>query len=1429
MGAPNTDSISDHSFLSVTISDNVGNQVRTFCLPDSGNRCQSLISEEMYYCINPCGKLDHDTTRITGAGREQLSVAGASRHPLVLKFQDPISSDFITFDTTPIVIRGLAVPFLLSKQDLKKLGTTIDCANERVIISPNNTYRITMPLVEMPQDSYQVLAANRISINPGEERLIPVSIVGAKEDDDVLMEPNPDFQMRSTLSAPNVLSTVRQGRGVFSVTNVSNLTITLHKGTVVASGHRYGEEPSDDVNAACAMAVTAERGPITNGTPVKLDSQQLHDRLFRDLRLDSPDCILSSDEKEQVTDLFCAYRDCLALSPDDIGEVKGFEFSIDTGDAAPIRCRNRPLPPNLKPDLKEQILRWLRQGVIVPAGPHCQWAFPLVPVRKKSGQWRFAIDYRRLNAITKKDARPVASMDEKIRSLKGRAGQSMKYRVTMDLSEAYHHLAVRPEDQEKTSVITPYGLFKFRRMGFGLAAAPQAFHQVVQALEETLEAENPDQTNAFVLAYFDDLLCAGEDFRSLYDKLHALLSVIRDMGLRINPSKCNVASKNTRYLGHLVTEHGIEPDPELTSTVRNLQPPTNVSEVRALHGLLSYFRKFIRNFSHRTTNITRLLSEKNEFIWTEACTAELEDMKSTLLSSPVLAHPNFADDAKPFVLSVDTSGRGIGATLSQEQTWINPETNEEETREFIVAYGSRKLTAGERAYSAYKLELVGLLTACEHFRWFLLGKRFRVRTDHSALQWLKSTTNKELPHVVHRWKSMLEAFDFEIIHCPASRMTAPDGLSRMRYADHDWGNMAEPMTLHENLWPDDAPLEDAQTTEDAFWIPLMKRRFHPPAQVNMVCAVTRSQAKSINHPYQDLMSIGDMLALDNNNSPKLQKRKSTSPKVNSSEQHDPELVSDDNGGRAPQTVFENRFKSELVTRQKEDPGVNGIRALMKSGKWPKTDPMYNDEVEKVPEEYQDAYRLLLKKAKNGKHFRLSPDDVVEINLGDVHGNRWVPVLPESLFRQALMAVHHGPGTQHLGATRTKTACLQHFYVPYMQDRINEYVRTCIPCQEGKRLSTNESPGLGQTSSASTVPGKEWALDLAQMTVGTGKFQHLLVCLEPVSQFVEAFPLRSKKASLVVKILREDIIPRYGFNLKFTCDQAKEFMNAAVQEVVATSKGTIHYGTPYHSQSNPCERIIREFNNQFRVLSKERNLGPERWPELVKDVLTNLRHAPDTVSGTSPYFKLTGDHSHTAATAWFGSEPSIYLPIHRLTPEEPTEDGTQDTEEILEEDADSITWKIRDGSTVRYTKMAIDDPEPALVRVVSAIQDDQQVAIDLRNQKSQRDHDKSHERLMKGKTLFAPRINELVDYKSPVDEDSPNNRKMQMFWKGPYRIQSMPNPFTAIITPLNLETKKLDPKKSKQVATAQLKPTLRVAQQTRPTEGYYPNWIHANSL
>ena len=177
--------------------------------------------------------------------------------------------------------------------------------------------------------------------------------------------------------------------------------------------------------------------------------------------------------------------------------------------------------PHLKEALKEQIDRWLSQKIIKPTdGP---WASPIVAVPKKNGGVRFCADYRALNAITRCDSIPVANMEEKLAQIKGDPDKPTKYFGSIDLSEAYHSVPIKEEDQEKTSLITPLGLYKFQRMSFGLSAAPAAFHAVVQMIEKEMDSLDPE-VGQRILLYFDDALITASDFEDLKRRLKVFLT-----------------------------------------------------------------------------------------------------------------------------------------------------------------------------------------------------------------------------------------------------------------------------------------------------------------------------------------------------------------------------------------------------------------------------------------------------------------------------------------------------------------------------------------------------------------------------------------------------------------------------------------------------------------------------------------------------------------------------------------------------------------------------------------------------------------------------------------------------------------------------------------------------------------------------------------
>ena len=340
--------------------------------------------------------------------------------------------------------------------------------------------------------------------------------------------------------------------------------------------------------------------------------------------------------------------------------------------------------------------------------------------------------------------------------------------------------------------------------------------------------KNPQLAKS-ILMYFDDAILGGTSFEDLMAKLELFISQIEELGLRIGPKKCKIGCRELVWLGHRISERGIRPDEDRVQTLKDWPEPTNASEVKAIHGLASYFRKFIREFAAKTCHMRELMKTKNNakvFAWSKECKEEFKNIVQELCGPNILGHPDFSPSAEPFVLACDTSKKGVGCILSQYQTLLNEETGKMERREVLIAYGSRSLTQGEQCYSSYKLELAGLVSSVNHFKYYLLGKPFVIRTDHKALKWLMTTTHQECPAIVFRWQQLLQDYRFDIEYVPASKMRHADGLSRKGYKPGDTGVMVAPTHKREPLWHSEVSDRDARVREDDdFWIPIVKRKF----------------------------------------------------------------------------------------------------------------------------------------------------------------------------------------------------------------------------------------------------------------------------------------------------------------------------------------------------------------------------------------------------------------------------------------------------------------------------------------------------------------------------------------------------------------------------------------------------------------------------
>ncbi|XDV45359.1 hypothetical protein PO909_013473 [Leuciscus waleckii] len=396
------------------------------------------------------------------------------------------------------------------------------------------------------------------------------------------------------------------------------------------------------------------------------------------------------------------------------------------------------------------------------------YASPIVLVQKKTGELRMCVDYRQLNAKTRKDAYPLPRIEESLDALSG-----AQWFSTLDLASGYNQVAVAESDKPKTAFCTPFGLFEFERMPFGLCNAPGTFQRLMERIFG-------DQSFHSVLLYLDDVIIFSSSVVQHLQRLEMVLSRLQQKGLKAKLSKCHFFRREVQYLGHRVSKEGVATDPEKISAVSNWRRPCDVTEVRSFLGFCSYYRRFVKGFAQLAAPLHQLVADVIKAakmsrtrpaavlpsMWTERCERSFTELKRMFTSAPILA---FTDFTKPFVLEIDASHQGLGAVLSQEKDGkLRP-----------VSYASRSLRGSERNmenYSSMKLEFLALKWAVsEKFREYLLGSKCAVYTDNNPLSHFQTL---KLGATEQRWVAQLAAFDFTVHYRPGKNNANADSLSR---------------------------------------------------------------------------------------------------------------------------------------------------------------------------------------------------------------------------------------------------------------------------------------------------------------------------------------------------------------------------------------------------------------------------------------------------------------------------------------------------------------------------------------------------------------------------------------------------------------------------------------------------------------------------
>jgi hypothetical protein len=648
------------------------------------------------------------------------------------KFYFPV--DFIVLDTEPVQMVGTEIPVILGRPFLATANALINCRSGVMKISFGNM-TVELNIFHVRKQPLDYDQMNQVCLI--EEIMEEVVEESSIEDplEACLAQFGEDLDMDKLLE---------QADALLETTLLKNKE---KKETVVPDSQKKELKPLPD-NLKYKFLGPAESLPVIIASD------------------------LTDAQEEKLIEVLREHKEAIGWT---IEDIKGISPSLVMHkihleeDSKPSREPQRRLNPAMQEVVRAEVIKLLDAGIIYPISDS-KWVSPihvvpkkagltvvtnkdneLVPTRIQSG-WRVCIDYRKLNAATRKDHFPLPFIDQMVERLAGH-----EYYCFLDGYSGYNQIPVDPEDQEKTTFTCPFGTFAYRRMPFGLCNAPATFQRCMISIFS-------DMVERIMEIFMDDFSVFGSYFQECLDRLTLVLVRCKEKNLVLNWEKCHFMVKQGIVLGHVISQRGIEVDKAKVDLISNLPPPRTVKEIRSFLGHAGFYRRFIKDFSKIARPLCKLLAKDTPFEFNEECLKAFGALKEILTSTPVIRPPIWGE---PFEIMCDASDYAVGAVLGQRI----------EKLPHVIYYASRTLNDAQLNYSTTEKELLAVVFALDKFRSYLLGSKIIIFSDHAALKYLFS--KKDAKSRLIRWILLLQEFDIEIRDKKGTENVVADHLSRL--------------------------------------------------------------------------------------------------------------------------------------------------------------------------------------------------------------------------------------------------------------------------------------------------------------------------------------------------------------------------------------------------------------------------------------------------------------------------------------------------------------------------------------------------------------------------------------------------------------------------------------------------------------------------
>ncbi|XP_058457000.1 uncharacterized protein K02A2.6-like [Malaya genurostris] len=485
--------------------------------------------------------------------------------------------------------------------------------------------------------------------------------------------------------------------------------------------------------------------------------------------------VLCEDWRKQISSVFSIkFDNCFSNTEQIISDMKskfckifdndfslpisGFEAELVINDNQPIFRKAYEVPYRLRDKINEHLNELERVGIITPIKTSL-WASPVIAVIKKDGSIRLVIDCKvSINKVMIPNTYPLPTAQDLFASLAG-----CKIFCSLDLTAAYTQMNLSEKSRKYCVINTIKGLYIYNRLPQGAASSAAIFQQFMDGLLKGLD---------FVFGYLDDVLIAGKNFKDCKQKLQLVLERLENANVKVNADKCKFFVTTLPYLGHIISEKGLQPDPQKVETIRMAKVPENVTELKSFLGLINYYGKFLPNLSIMLNPLYNLLKKDTKFLWTPICDKTFQECKERLLETKFLT---FFDPDKPLVVCADASSYGLGGLIAHETNGT----------ELPICFTSFSLNTAQKKYPILHLEALAIVSTVKKFHKYLFGKKFTIYTDHKPLLGIlgKSGRNAIFVTRLQRYIMELSIYDYDIVYRPSAKMANADFCSRFPLKD----------------------------------------------------------------------------------------------------------------------------------------------------------------------------------------------------------------------------------------------------------------------------------------------------------------------------------------------------------------------------------------------------------------------------------------------------------------------------------------------------------------------------------------------------------------------------------------------------------------------------------------------------------------------